>query len=141
MYAEPSYIEYRGAAVVVCKQTACLDVVSDVDFFAPLRHFEVPLLEPTPSGEARYRLISSKRARRELSFALATFRKMPTEWHAEGLVRERLAAACGPYLVVLYTQHVSMITRKATVESRPFVVDLEAIGCTDERRVLERRTG
>lgn len=141
MYAEPS-LEYRGTAIVVCKQAECLDVVSDVAFFAPLRDFDVPLLEPTPSGRARYRLIGSRPGRfGELGFAVAAFRRHPTRWHAEGLVRERLAAACGPYLVVLYTQHVSMITRKATVESRPFVVDLEAGGCTDERRILERGSG
>lgn len=138
MYAEPS-LEYRGTAIVVCGQSTCLDVTSDIRHFMPLRDFEVPLLVPTPSGEARYRLVSSRPARfGELGFALADFRRMATRSHAEALVRERLSAACGPYLVVLYTQHVSMISRKATIESRPFVVDLQTTGCTDERRVLER---
>jgi hypothetical protein len=124
MYAEPT-LEYRASAIVACEDESCTGERADVEFFAPGRDFDVPVLQPTPSGEAPYRLVGSEPGRRgELSVALEAFRRMPTRWHAEGLVRARLAEPCGPYLVVLYTQHVSMLTREATVDPRPFVVSL-----------------
>jgi hypothetical protein len=125
MYAEPS-LEYRGAAVVRCRERTCAAERPEAEHFAPTDHWDVPLLAPTPAGEARYALVGTRSGRfGRLSFGLEAFRRIPTGWHAEGLVDALLAEPCGPYLVVLYTQHVSMWSRDTTVDHRSFVVEYE----------------
>ena len=132
MYAEPS-LEYRSSAVVACDSSDCADEKLDAAYFAPTLSYGVPLLEPTPDGPSRYRLVGTQTT--GLGKSLAPFRRLPSQRRAEGLVRDRVADACGPYLVVFYKQNVSMISRQATVSPRLFVVNLPSDGCTRERRV------
>jgi hypothetical protein len=123
MYAQP-YNGYRAAAVVACDEDRCPDERADIRFFMPLDDDVVPLLAPARSGRAHYVVLSSRRAAGRLEESLAVFKRTPTGGYAEGLVRARVSEPCGPYLVAHYQQHVSMLSRSASVLSRPFVVSM-----------------
>jgi hypothetical protein len=129
MYTE-SGVPYRAASIVACAEPGCEQERRDVQKFAPLKNASIPLLRSTPNDKTPYELVDVESAHGRLLNALGHFERFPGTRNARALLRARLAHPCGPYLVAWYKQHVSMISRTASVAARSYVVTVPTTrGC------------
>lgn len=128
MYTEPSGRRYWAAALVECRTAGCRSELRDAKALA-LRVESFDLLRHQPDGEYESVEIDEMDTPGDVSETLRSFYTFPSDDNARRLVRATIERPCAPYLAVRYRQRVSLISRRAYVDARPFVVSATEAGC------------
>lgn len=126
MYSEPSGRRYWAAAIVECRSPGCrTELRAAEDLAVLIRNESLVFLRQGPEG--RYESFEDEEMDTpgDVSASLRSFTTFPSANNARRLVRASLVQRCEPYLAVRYRQRVSMFSRRAFVEARPFVVGAE----------------
>ena len=122
MYSEPAGRRWWTAAIVECQSAGCRSELRDVQALGPRIRESFVLLRPEPGGGYSSFEDEEMDTPGDVSATLRGFTTFPSANNARRLVRATIEQRCAPYLAIRYRQRVSLISRRAYVQARPFVV-------------------
>lgn len=126
MYSEPSGRRYWAAVVVECRSAGCrTELRAAPDLGLLVRNESLVFLRHEPDGSYESFEVDEDEAPGDVDETLRSFTTFPSANNARRLVRASLERQCAGHLAVRYRQRVSLVSRRAYLDARPFVVTPE----------------